>query len=52
MYNTTFFLMGGWHTSRRTGAEPKRIEVDFVQSHWPDAEGPDGEVSRYTRCDE
>jgi hypothetical protein len=50
VYNTTFFLIGGWYNSRTTAAEAKRVELDFVQLRWPDAEGPDEKVSRHTGC--
>jgi hypothetical protein len=30
--------------------EQKRIELDFVQSRWADAEGPDKKVSCNTGC--
>jgi hypothetical protein len=50
VYNTTLSLVGGWYTSRTTDAEAKRVEFDFVQLRWPDAEGPDGKVSHHTGC--
>jgi hypothetical protein len=43
--NTTLFLIGGWYTSKTTAAEAKRVELDFVQLRWSDAESPDKKVS-------
>jgi hypothetical protein len=45
VYSTTLFLIGGWYTSKTTAAEAKRVELDFVQLRWPDAESPDKKVS-------
>jgi hypothetical protein len=49
--NTSLFFVGSYCAGKAAAADLMGVKLDFVQSRWPDAEGPDEKVSRYAGID-